>query len=142
MVKITNITGKRLSRRLPNGAILNWSAGESKEVESQRVLEQVSRQECFVVGEEVGTKNGGGGLKTHIKPPKRGGRLPKSREHLDKSKQAIKKEVKCPKGSYKCKGVCKCDTVKKPKGLKKSKKGIGIDLDGDGKVDVIVGKDD
>jgi len=122
MVKITNITGKRLSRRLPNGAILNWSPGESKEVESKRVLEQVSRQECFAVGEEVGTKDVGGGLKTHLRLPKRLGRPDKSRRHVDKSKQATKKEVKCPKGSYKCKGVCRCRDLKKPKGLRKSKK--------------------
>ena len=125
MVKITNITDKRLSRRLPSGAILNWSPGESKDVESKRVLEQVSRQECFAVGEEVGAKDVGGGLKTGVRRPKRLGRPPKS-------KGKPKKEVKPPKSVI--------DKVKKPKGLKK-KKGIGIDLDGDGKVDVVVGDD-
>ena len=123
MVKITNITDKRLSRRLPSGAILNWSPGESKDVESKRVLEEVSRQECFAVGEEVGAKDVGGGLKTGVRRPKRLGRPPKS-------KGKPKKEVKPPKSVI--------DKVKKPKGLKK-KKGIGIDLDGDGKVDVVVG---
>ncbi len=125
MVKITNITDKRLSRRLPSGAILNWSPGESKDVESKRVLEEVSRQECFAVGEEVGAKDVGGGLKTGVRRPKRLGRPPKS-------KGKPKKEVKPPKSVI--------DKVKKPKGLKK-KKGIGIDLDGDGKVDVVVGDD-
>ena len=123
MVKITNITGRPLSRRLPNGAILNWSPGESKDVESKRVLEEVSRQECFAVGEEVGAKDVGGGLKTGIRSPKRLGRPPKSKGN---------KKVKPPRSVM--------DKVKKPKGLKK-KKGIGIDLDGDGKVDVIVGDD-
>ena len=125
MVKITNITDKRLSRRLPSGAILNWSPGESKDVESKRVLEEVSRQECFAVGEEVGAKDVGGGLKTGVRRPKRLGRPPKS-------KGKPKKELKPPKSVI--------DKVKKPKGLKK-KKGIGIDLDGDGKVDVVVGDD-
>ena len=125
MVKITNITDKRLSRRLPSGAILNWSPGESKDVESKRVLEEVSRQECFAIGEEVGAKDVGGGLKTGVRRPKRLGRPPKS-------KGKPKKEVKPPKSVI--------DKVKKPKGLKK-KKGIGIDLDGDGKVDVVVGDD-
>jgi len=132
MVKITNITDKRLSRRLPSGAILNWSPGESKDVESKRVLEEVSRQECFAVGEEVGAKDVGGGLKTGVRRPKRLGRPPKSKKHLGKSKQAAKEKVKPPKSVI--------DKVKKPKGLKK-KKGIGIDLDGDGKVDVVVGDD-
>ena len=100
MVKITNITDKRLSRRLPSGAILNWSPGESKDVKSKRLLEQVSRQECFVVGEEVGKKDVGGGLKTGVRPPKRRGRPPKS-------KSKPKKEVK---------------EAKPKKGLKKSKK--------------------
>ena len=125
MVKVTNITGRPLSRRLASGAILNWSPGESKDVESKRVLEEVSRQECFAVGEEVGAKDVGGGLKTGVRRPKRLGRPPKS-------KGKPKKEVKPPKSVI--------DKVKKPKGLKK-KKGIGIDLDGDGKVDVVVGDD-
>ena len=142
MVKVTNNSDRVLSRRHPSGTIFKWAPRESKEVESSRLLEEVSRQECFTIGKEVGTKNVGGGLKTHVRPPKRLSRPDKPRKHLDKGEQAPKEKVKCPKGSYKCKGVCKCDTVKKPKGLKKSKKGIGIDLDGDGKVDVIVGKDD
>ena len=142
MVKITNISGRPLSRRTPRGNVIRWMEGSTVEVTSKRLLEELDASNGFARQDEIGKETGGGGLKTHIRLPKRLGRLSKSRKHLDKGKQATKKEVKCPKGSYKCKGVCKCDTVKKPKGLKKSKKGIGIDLDGDGKVDVVVGKDD
>jgi len=81
-----------------------------------------TRPQEFEDVSRVGQKTGGGGLKTHIRPPKRLGRPDKSREHLGKGEQATKKEVKCPKGSYKCKGVCKCDTVKKPRGLRKPKR--------------------
>ena len=122
MVKITNITGRPLSRRLPNGAILNWSPEESKDVESKRLLEQVSRQECFVVGKEVGKKDVGGGLKTGVRRPKANRKPSRAKPKKDKVKSKPK-------------------SLKKPKGLKKSKKGIGIDLDGDGKVDVVVGDD-
>ena len=116
MVKVTNNSDRVLTRRHPSGTILKWAPRESKEVESSRLLEEVSRQECFTIGKEVGTKNVGGGLKTGVRKPK---------VNRKPSRAKPKKEVKS----------------KKPKGLKK-KKGIGIDLDGDGKVDVIVGKDD
>jgi len=85
-------------------------------------VEKLLKNPAFEVQTEVGQKTGGGGLKTHIRPPKRLGRPDKSREHLGKSEQATKKEVKCPKGSYKCKGVCKCKGLKKPKGLRKPKR--------------------
>ena len=125
MVKVTNITDRILIRKHPSGTIFKWAPGQTKEVESSRLLEEVSRQECFGGGKEVGTKDVGGGLKTGVRRPKRLGRPPKS-------KGKPKKEVKPPKSVI--------DKVKKPKGLKK-KKGIGIDLDGDGKVDVVVGDD-
>tara|TARA_R100000808_G_scaffold183_4_gene1200 strand:+ start:1535 stop:1852 length:318 start_codon:yes stop_codon:yes gene_type:complete len=102
MVKITNITGRPLSRRLPNGAILNWSPGESKDVESKRLLEQVSRQECFVVGEEVGKKDVGGGLKTGVRRPKANRKPSRTKPKKDKVKSKAKS--------------------KKPKGLRKPKK--------------------
>ena len=102
MVKVTNITDRVLSRRTPGGSILRWSPRESKEIESKRLLKEVSRQECFVIGEEVGAKDVGGGLKTGVRSPKRRGRPPKSKA---KPKKEVKKEAK-PK-----------------KGLKKSKKG-------------------
>ena len=111
MVKVTNITDRVLSRRTPAGNVLRWAPRESKEIESQRLLEEVSRQECFAIGEEVGKKDVGAGLKTGVRKPK-----------TNSKSSGTKKEVDCPKGSYKCKEVCDCETVKKPKGLKKSKR--------------------
>ena len=100
MVKVTNTTSKVLSRRHPSGIILHWSPGETKDIESKRVIEELSRQPCWKIGERVGKKDGGGGLKTGVRPPKRRGRPPKS-------KSKPKKEVK---------------EAKPKKGLKKSKK--------------------
>mgnify|MGYP003153591031 CR=1 FL=1 len=103
MVKVTNITGRPLSRRLASGAILNWSPGETKDVESKRLLEQVSRQECFVVGEEVGTKEVGGGLKTGVRKPKTNGKSTRAKPKKEvkakpKSKAKPKKGLKSKKG--------------------------------------------
>ena len=68
-------------------------------------VEKLLKNPAFEVQTEVGPKDVGGGVRTHRKA------LGTKEEKVD-----------CPKGSYKCKGVCKCETVKKPKGLKKSKK--------------------
>ena len=100
MVKVTNPTSKVLSRRHPSGIILHWSPGETKDIESERLLKEVSNQSCWKIGESVGKKDVGGGLKTGVRPPKRRGRPPKS-------KSKPKKEVK---------------EAKPKKGLKKSKK--------------------
>ena len=123
MVKITYI-GKRSSRRLRNrkGNVFNWCRGDTRDIEDESLLEKLKGSKNFVEQNEVGKKTGGGGIKTHVRPSKRLGRPPKSKG----------KKVKPPKSVM--------DKVKKPKGLKK-KKGIGIDLDGDGKVDVVVGDD-
>ena len=74
MVKVTNISDRTLWRRLPSGAVLQWDAGETRDVESKRLLEEVSGQACFKITDAVGEKKVGGGIKTHIKSPKRGGR--------------------------------------------------------------------
>ena len=102
MVKVTNITDRVLTRRHPSGTILKWAPRQAKDITSSRLLEELSRQECFVIGKEVGTNDVGGGLKTGVRSPKRRGRPPKSKA---KPKKEVKKEAK-PK-----------------KGLKKSKKG-------------------
>ena len=126
MVKITYI-GKRNYRslRTRQGYFVGWNKGATIDVEDESLLENLKGSKLFVEQDEVGKKTGGGGLKTGIRHPKRLGRPPKA-------KGKPKKEVKPPKSVM--------DKVKKPKGLKK-KKGIGIDLDGDGKVDVVVGDD-
>ena len=124
MVKITYI-GKRNYRSLRNrkGNLFGWNQGETIDVEDESLLEELRSSKNFVEQSEVGKKTGGGGLKTGVRHPKRLGRPPKPK---------ASKEVKPPKSVI--------DKVKKPKGLKK-KKGIGIDLDGDGKVDGVVGDD-
>ena len=100
MVKITYI-GKRTSRRLRNrkGNVFNWSRGDTLNIEDESLLEKLKGSKVFVEQKEIGPKSTGGGLKTHVRPPKSRGRPPKS-------KSEPKKEVK----------------PKKPKGLKKPKK--------------------
>ena len=123
MVKITYI-GKRNYRslRTRNGNPVGWNQGETIDVTDKSLLEKLKGSKFFVEQTEIGKEAGSGGLKTHIRPPKRLGRPSKSRKHLDEGEQATKEKVKCPKGSYKCKGVCRCRDLKKPKGLRKSKK--------------------
>ena len=133
MVKITYIGDRNYrSLRTRQGIVVGWNKGATIDVEDESLLEKLKGSRLFVRQDEIGKKAGGGGLKTGVRRPKRLGRPPKSRKHLGKSKQAAKEKVKPPKSVM--------DKVKKPKGLKK-KKGIGIDLDGDGKVDVVVGAD-
>ena len=139
MVKITYIGKRYRSLRARKGYRLGWNKGDTIDVKDEELLKELKTSKNFVEQNEVGKKTGGGGIKTHIRPPKRRGRPPKSRKHLDKSKQAAKEKVKPPKSVID--KVKKPKSLKKPKGLKKKKKGIGIDLDGDGKVDVVVGDD-
>ena len=96
MVKITYNGTKFTRRRLPSGRWLTWKAGESVEVESNRLAEELKINRDFVVEGNSAPKVGAG-IKTHVKPPK-------SRSRPRKSKP--KKEVAKPK-----------------KGLKKAKKG-------------------
>ena len=96
MVKITYNGTKFTRRRLPSGRWLTWKAGESVEVESNRLAEELKINRDFVVEGNSAPKVGAG-IKTHVKPPKSRGRPSKSKP---------KKEVAKPK-----------------KGLKKAKKG-------------------
>ena len=96
MVKITYNGTKFTRRRLPSGRWLTWKAGESVEVESIRLAEELKINRDFVVEGNSAPKVGAG-IKTHVKPPKTRGRPRKSKS---------KKEVAKPK-----------------KGLKKAKKG-------------------
>ena len=96
MVKITYTGTKFTRRRLPSGRWLTWKAGESVEVESNRLAEELKINRDFVVEGNSAPKVGAG-IKTHVKPPKSRGRPAKSKP---------KKEVAKPK-----------------KGLKKAKKG-------------------
>ena len=101
MVKVTNITDRVLSRRTPAGNVLRWAPRESKEIESQRLLEEVSRQECFAIGEEVGKKDVGGGLKTGVRKPKTNSKSSGTKKEVKpkaKSKAKPKKGLKSKKG--------------------------------------------
>ena len=99
MVKITNISGRPLTRRTPRGHVIRWLEGSTVEVTSKRLLAELDASNGFARQEEIGKETGSGGLKTGGRPPKRGSRPPKS-------KAKPKKEVKS----------------KKPKGLRKPKK--------------------
>ena len=101
MVKITYNGAKFTRRRLPNGRWLTWKAGESVEVESNRLAEELKINRDFVV-EGNSARKVGAGIKTHVKPPK-------SRSRPRKSK--VEKKVD------------KLKTEPPKKGLKKAKKG-------------------
>ena len=106
MVKITYNGTKFTRRRLPSGRWLTWKAGESVEVESKRLVAQLETQRDFDVAKDSSPKVGGG-VKTHIKTPKRRGRPPKSKaKPKTKIQEKVDKAIKEPK----------------PKGLKKAKK--------------------
>ena len=93
MVKIT-YTGNKLTRRkLPSGRWLTWLPGQSLEIESKRLAEELRRKCAFVV-EENSSPKVGGGVKTHVKPSKSRSKPTKSR---------AKKEVAKPKKGLKSK---------------------------------------
>ena len=96
MVKITYI-GRRTSRRLRNrkGNVFNWSRGDTRDIEDESLLEKLKGSKVFVEQKEIGPKSTGGGIKTHVRPPKRRGRPSKSKA---KSKKEIKSKTKPPKG--------------------------------------------
>ena len=100
MVKITYI-GKRGYRSLRNrkGNLFGWNNGETIDIEDKSLLEKLKGSKNFVEQKEIGPKTTGGGIKTHVRPPK-------SRGSPSKPKAKPKKEVKS----------------KRPKGLRKSKK--------------------
>ena len=100
MVKITNIGNKYRILRTRAGNVLRWNKGDTVEVEDEHLLRQFETSKHFKVEDGVNAKDIGGGVKTHVKSPKRRGRPPKS-------KSKPKKEVK---------------EAKPKKGLKKSKK--------------------
>jgi len=68
-------------------------------------VEDLRKNSAMEILDEIGTKKVGAGVRTR-----------------SKAFRTEQEKVDCPKGSYKCKGVCKCNTLKKPKGLRKSKR--------------------
>ena len=103
MVKITNIGNKYRILRTRKGNILRWSKGDTVEVEDKNLLRQFESSKHFKVEDGINAKDIGGGVKTHIKTPKRRGRPPKSKPKTEVQKKVDK-------------------AIKKPKGLKKNKK--------------------
>ena len=97
MVKITYI-GKRTSRRLRNkgGNVFNWSRGDTLDIEDESLLAKLKGSKVFVEQKEIGPKGDGGGLKTHVRPPKRRGRPPKQAKK-EEVKSKPKKGLKKPK---------------------------------------------
>ena len=95
MVKITYNGTKFTRRRLPSGRWLTWKAGESVEVESERLAEELKNNRAFTVEEDAAPKVGGG-VKTHVKTPKRRGRppKPKAKKEVAKPKKGLKKAKK------------------------------------------------
>ena len=63
MVKITNISGRPLSRRTPRGNVIRWMEGFTIEVTSKRLLAEFDASNGFARQEEIGKKTGGGGLR-------------------------------------------------------------------------------
>ena len=95
MVKITYNGTKFTRRRLPSGRWLTWKAGQSVEVESNRLAEELKNNRDFVVEGNSAPKVGAG-IKTHVKPPKSRGRPPKSKakKKVAKPKKGLKKAKK------------------------------------------------
>ena len=100
MVKITYTGNKFTRRRLPSGQWVSWRPNQTIEVESRRLAQELQINRDFVTTENA-TPKVGGGVKTHVKSPKRRSRPPKS-----KPKKEVKSKAK----------------PKKPKGLRKPKK--------------------
>ena len=104
MVKITYI-GKRSSRRLRNrkGNVFNWCRGDTRDIEDESLLEKLKGSKVFVEQKEIGPKTTGGGIKTHVRPPKSRGRPPKSKGKSKKEEVKSKAKPKKPKGLRKSK---------------------------------------
>ena len=92
MVKITYNGTKFTRRRLPTGRWLTWRARQSIEIESKRLVDELTANRDFVVEENTSPKVGGG-VKTHVKSPKPRGRPPKSKakKEVAKPKKGLKK---------------------------------------------------
>jgi hypothetical protein len=108
MVKITYI-GKRNYRsiRTRQGNLFGWNNGETINIEDESLLEKLKGSKNFIEQKEIGPKTTGGGIKTHIRHPKRRGRP-------SKSKSEPKEKVKPPKSVI--------DKIKKPRGLRRPKR--------------------
>ena len=105
MVKITNNGNKPRHFRGSSGFTTLWLPGETLDIDDKSLLRLVGRHKEMVEQKEVGAKNVGAGLKTGVRRPKSNSKAPRAKP---------KKEIKSPKSVM--------DKIKKPKGLKKSKR--------------------
>ena len=106
MVKIINHGLKPLIRRIGTGQNVTFYPGKEVEITDEALITQIKsskRVGTLQIKDPVGKADVGGGLKTGSRKPKSGSKATRAEP---------KEEVDCPKGSYKCKDVCKCDTVK------------------------------
>ena len=121
MAKFKNLNPVAVVVTRGDGGRLFVGGRKVVETEDPKWIRRLTIRKDFQNVEEVVEHRVGAGLKTHI----RGSKVDRK-----PSRAEPKEEVDCPKGSYKCKGVCKCDTIKKsrpqyrkkPKGLRKSKR--------------------
>ena len=151
MALITNNSDRLLYRRLPRGGKITWRPGQTVEVKSERLLAQLEKQRIFSRAEDFGPAS-------HLPQPKVARRpsrpipqapLAEEKVKIDRGLKS-KRKPKAPSKGLKKKTndhpgmICgKAHPGMKHADWKRSKKdkGIGIDLDGDGKVDVVVGGD-
>ena len=105
MVTITNVTSKNLRRRNAAGNVVTICAGETVELEGRHwedpaLLEQF-KSSAFKIVKGKGTPKVGGGVKTHVKPPKPRGKSARAKKVQDKVDKLIteppKKGLKKPK---------------------------------------------
>ena len=110
MVKIINHGLKPLIRRLGTGQNIKFYPGREVEVTDERIIAEIkSRKRVgnLQIKDSVGKKDVGGGLKTGSRKPKSGSKATRAK----------------PKKEVKSKVAEKVDkALKKPKGLKKSKR--------------------
>ena len=151
MVLITNLTDRFLLRRLPDGQTVTWNPGESVDVKDEGrnkgFADRLCKKSAFEARDEVSKAE-------HLPQPIVGRRPrrpdpPEERQKLGEARP--KRRRKAPSKGLKKKASDHPGMIcgKAHPGMKhadwmadkKGKKGIGIDLDGDGKVDVVVGGD-
>jgi len=154
MVRITNITDKFLHRRLHNGEGLGWNPGETREVTDEFLVEQLKgKPAAFHIEGEVSPAD-------HLPRPIVGRRpnrpippdpLAEEKVKIDRGLKPKRRRKKARSKGLRKKAdehpgmICgKAHPGMKHddwKAKKVKKMGIGIDLDGDGVVDVVVGGD-
>jgi hypothetical protein len=150
MVLITNITGKFLHRRPSRGAGVAWHPGETLDIKDEGLIGELrKKQAAFQFHDEVSPAS-------HLPQPIVGRRPsrpdpPEAEEKVDRGLKPKRRRKKARSKGLRKKAdehpgmICgKAHPGMKHddwKAKKVKKMGIGIDLDGDGVVDVVVGGD-